>query len=259
MHRVEIDEVALSSLMDSIASDGLHQPIIVSALSEGYRLEAGHRRLIAHQRLRRLTIEAKIYEPSDHINGEAVRWAENLHREDLSPMEQGAAIAHAEDTLHYGRPQIAAMLHRSLDWVNQRRALCDLPDELAAAVHQRRLSIAGALELGRVTDAVHRDYLLRYTLDAGATVASVREWVRQWELARDRGEGATAPRPDPFVAGQAVVVMIPCCRCGVAQRHDHMRILRACAACTHAIAGSGSDPAGVRMTDAEDARERALD
>ncbi len=245
LHRVALDEEALDELAASIREEGLHQPIVVSEIADHYRLEAGHRRLIAHQRLGRDAIEAKVYEPGDQVDGERVRWSENLQREDLTPMEQGAAIEHARDALHLALPDIARMLHRSGEWVESRLALIALPDELTLAVHERRLGIAAALELGRVEDPEHRQYLLRYTLDAGATLASVREWVRQWEMAHERGDAANAPRPDPVVPGQAVMIQIPCLACGGVLPHDQLRIVRLCPACAGAVAGAGARPPDV--------------
>jgi ParB/RepB/Spo0J family partition protein len=236
LHRVSIDEDALALLARSIAKDGLINAIAVTELGDRYQLEAGHRRFLAHQRLERTHIEAKIYEAADNANGERIRFAENLEREDLSPMEEASAIVRAINGGGMTIEEIARMVNRTPAWIHQRLALYELPNDIAEPVHARRLAIAAALALGKVEDAAHRAYLLRYTLDAGATAAVVREWVHQWLLARAAGDAGAAPRPDLPTPGQPVIIQIPCYVCNVAMVHDKLRILRVCPACTHALA-----------------------
>lgn len=239
LHRITLDEERLQELIASIRDQGLHEPIIVTTLADHYQLEAGHRRLIAHQRLNRTTIEAKIYEPGDQVNGEAVRFAENLQRADLSPMEEALAIQGALEQGEMTTHDIARMVNRTETWVLQRLSLLELSQELGDLVHQKRLSIGAALELGKVTDDQHRAYLLRYCVDSGASVAVVRDWVRQWELAVLAGDGREAPRPEMLLEGQPVIIQIPCYVCGTAHEHTTLRILRVCPRCAHELAGVG--------------------
>ena len=240
LHRVTIDEQKLIELAGSIAKEGLINSISVTTQGELYQLEAGQRRLLAHQRLGRTHIEAKIYEPADNVNGEAIRFAENLAREDLSPMEEARAVDLALSELKMTTDEVARMVHRSREWVDQRLELLRLPDELAEPVHQKRLGIAAALELRKVEDADHRAYLLRYALDAGATTQVIRDWVNQWLLAKATGDPSQASRPEMPVAGQTIIIQIPCYVCTTPFAHEHLRILRVCPACTGAIAGSGA-------------------
>lgn len=238
LHRVSIDELALEELARSIAKDGLINAIAVTELGDAYRLEAGHRRFLAHQRLGRVTIEAKIYEPADNANGEAIRFAENFDRADLSPMEEALALHRAIDEGEMTLDQVAHTANRSSAWVKQRLQLLALPDELSEHVHSRRLSTGAALELQKVDDQTHRTYLLRYALDAGASIAVLREWVNQWLLARAAGDAANAPRPDMPLPGQPIIIQIPCYVCNVPMVHDKLRILRVCPECTGALVGA---------------------
>jgi ParB family chromosome partitioning protein len=239
LHRVTIDEEALHQLMASIERDGLINSISVTEMGDVFQLEAGHRRFLAHQRMRRTHIDAKIYDAADKASGESIRFAENLNRADLSPMEEATALEGAMREGQMTIEQIASMVSRSTTWVEQRLDLVTLPLELAEHVHTRRLSIAAALELQKVEDDEHRAYLLRYTLDAGATIPVVREWVNQWMLARAAGNAAIAPRPDMPTPGQPIIIQIPCYVCNTPLAHDKLRILRICPACTHELAGAG--------------------
>lgn len=240
LHRVSIDEEALHQLMASIEKDGLINSISVTELGDVYQLEAGHRRFLAHQRMRRSHIDAKIYEAGDKASGESIRFQENLQRADLSPMEEALAIDGAIHENSMTTKDVARMLHRSEDWVLQRLQLLQLTDDLKDHVHEQRLGLAAALELNKVNDTEHRAYLLRYTLDAGASLAVVREWVNQWRLAEAAGNPSQAQRPEMPLPGQPIIIQIPCYVCHEAMAHDRLRILRICPNCTHELAGVGS-------------------
>jgi ParB/RepB/Spo0J family partition protein len=247
LHRVTIEEEALNDLMQSIRQHGLINRIGVRQTAEGFELIDGHRRYLAHQRIGETHIAARIYEHGDPLNPDGIRFAENLHRENLSPMEEARAIRDYLAAGDTNQVKLARILHRSEDWLQTRLALLDLPDDLTIALHNKRLGIAHALCLAQVSDADHRAYLLRYTLDAGATVASVREWVHHWKTAHAAGDGANAPRPEFPEPGQAIVVTLPCYICAIPLPYHQLRILRACPDCARSIAGAGgeaSPPAG---------------
>jgi len=247
LHRVSFDEDELNDLMQSIRANGLINAVSVMQTAEAYELIAGHRRLIAHQRIGQTHIQARIYEPADAYNPDAVRFHENLHRADLSPMEEGRAIRAYLDASALSLDAIARLLHRSLDWCQHRLTLLELPDELAEVLHTKRLGVAQALTLHQVTEPEHRNYLLRYALDAGATVQTLREWVAHWKLAHAAGDGANAPRPELPNPGEPVVILVPCYICASPLPYQQMRILRACPDCARHIAGAGVEaslPAG---------------
>jgi ParB family chromosome partitioning protein len=235
LHRVSIDEDALRELADSIMLHGLINPITVTQDGDHYQLQAGQRRLLAHERLGRSHIEARVYEPGEPVNGDAVRFAENLQRADLSPMEEARAVRDYANATNAGVDPIAHMVNRSRAWVEQRLALLKLPDELTIALHTKRLGIAHALILAQVDDAPHRNYLLRYALDAGATTTCLRLWVENWKIARDTGHPDTAARPPMPEPGQPIVITVPCHICADLMPYHTARIVRLCADCLHRI------------------------
>lgn len=245
IHRVDIDDQALKDLALSISQIGLLHPITVTDnANDTYTLRAGHRRYLAHIELGRPNIEATVFNGSER-DAHAARFAENLARVNLSPMEEARAI-HAE---HYEnltpRDVIARMLNRTVDWVNQRLDLMDMPSELCDLVHQGALPIGSALALATISDVAHRRYLQTYAQTAGATVTVVREWVRHWELAQQPGSNVIAilpPMPEP---GQPVVVTMPCHICGHPHPYQELRVTRVCGDCTRLLESGLPTPADV--------------
>lgn len=232
IHRITIDQDALQQLADSIKENGLINPItVVDNNDMTYTLRAGHRRLLAHQLLGRNIIEASVREGSVR-DTEGITFAENLEREQLSPMEEAYAIKHEHEDNLVSVKQMAKRINRTEDWIRQRLALVHMPPDLCELVHTGKLAIGSAIALATVSDDAHRRYLQTYALDAGATVAVIGEWVRQWQLAVELGNGAAAPRPEMPEPGQPITVTMPCWVCAQPHPYEQLRVFRVCRDCT---------------------------
>lgn len=229
--RLAFDEDAMRELTGSISNLGLINPITIEPEQDHYRLIAGDRRLEAHRRLGLATIACIIRDPHDATITEALNLAENLERADLTPWEEARKIHHLHNNHQIGIEKLAAIAHRSEDWIKRRLQLAELPEDLAPHVHERRLSIGCALALADITEPQHRDYLTRYALDAGASVQCIREWVNSWRMARDAGNLTDPPRPPPLDLTGPVVITMPCWVCGEPHDHTTLLIMRVCRGC----------------------------
>lgn len=234
-HRLDFDVEAMNQLETSIRMFGLINPITLSPNGDKYDIVAGHRRYLAHVRLGHTTIAATVRKNSSTLNNQGIRFAENFDRSDLTPMEEAIAIAKEHFANGTTVETIAKITHRSEGWVCERIKLSTLNDELARHVHARRITIAAALALARVEEPQHQAHLLRYTIDAGATIAVVRQWVQEWEDARDRGEAANAPLPPPHLDGQPITMIMPCYACHQPHEVYAMRIIRVCTECDEIV------------------------
>ena len=146
----------LDALADSIAADGLMQPIRVIQESEGaYRIEAGERRWWAHQILlgrgnaRFETIAAFIVDSGAAAPGVLRRRvAENVHRSGFTAMELARAMRARIEEIAVAEPTLArrAMEKRvgkenglSDRRVRQHLALLKLPGEVQELAQQARM------------------------------------------------------------------------------------------------------------------------
>lgn len=235
IHRMTISEDAIRDLARSIEQNGLINPItVIDNGDDTYTLRAGHSRLLAHQYLNRSTIDATIRTGSVRDTA-GITFAENLHRTQLSPMEEAYAIQHEHQHNLVPIDTIARVLNRTEQWVLLRLALTVMPPTLRELVHTDQLPIGSALALAAVSDDPHREYLTRYAINAGAAVTVIREWVRQWQLSQELGTGAAAPRPAMPEPGQQVVVNMPCYVCGDPHPYQDLRITRICGGCILAL------------------------
>lgn len=87
---------ALTELVNSIARDGLIQPIVVRSISNGYELIAGERRWRATKQVGNVFVLARVVEATD-LQARRMCAAENLQRQDLSDIETVEAIVEMVD------------------------------------------------------------------------------------------------------------------------------------------------------------------
>jgi ParB family chromosome partitioning protein len=159
-HRAEElhDEAKLQALADSIQREGrLLQPIMVTEAGSGwaggkgqsnpeYLVVYGHRRLEACRRLGWRSIPAEVRPPMTDAQILLERAVENLHRQELNPMEEVRAVEQAVEAV--GDVQEAARkLGQTLAWTRDRLML---GGKLAPAT--RRQALAGLLGIGHLRE-----------------------------------------------------------------------------------------------------------
>jgi len=236
LHRVDLDADALADLAHSIQAQGLIQPIRVRPLDSGYELVAGHRRYLACAQLGWTNIPATVHDdPTMNATGaETARIVENLHRANLTPIEEAIAIARLDSEQGLTIEEIARTVHRSPGWVRERLQLAELGDDLRELVHQRQLPIGAALLLTEVTDDTHRHHLTRYALHDGVSVPVLRSWVTEWHNAQGSSDGAAPLLPPLPDFGQPVIILVPCFLCRTPTPHTHSHAVRICPECATA-------------------------
>ncbi len=225
-HRLDFDENAINELADSIRTTGLINPIRVKRAGDRYEVIAGDCRLQAHRILGRATIDAVINDNDTTTHAIATQIAENFQRSDLSPIEEARAIALAMNDHDLNTNQVASLINRSHQWIEQRLSLLELPDDLGPLVHQRRLPMAAALALARCTDPEHRAQLTEYALTSGANTMVISAWVQKWQAETAAGAAPTPPPPAPTEPGQQQIILMPCWLCGKHQDYTTMTIAR---------------------------------
>jgi ParB family chromosome partitioning protein len=140
--RAHFDDEALAELVTSIREVGLLQPVVVRQTGpESYELVMGERRLRASKEAGLQRIPAIVRETGDEV---MLRDAllENLHRQQLNPLEEAAAYAQLLADFGTTHEELATRIGRSRSTITNTIRLLQLP----AAV-QRRVA-AGVLSAG---------------------------------------------------------------------------------------------------------------
>lgn len=227
------DPAKLEELAGSLRELGQLQPILVHPTLDGLAIVAGHRRYLAAKLLGWESIEAKVLaKPLGTWELHAL--AENVHREDLTPVEEARVLYRL--IVDEGRDvdAVALQFKKGRAWVDGRLELSQFPADLLQAVHHKTISLAVAQELSRVADDGYRAYLLYYASENGTTARSIRRQVDDWEASRGAGgQPLTASsQPPPVYQGQEVG--LGCAGCGHLHPIGDLRPLHYCPDCLKA-------------------------
>ena len=149
--RKEFDENGLKELAQSIAENGVFQPILVRKSLSGYELVAGERRLRASKMAGKETIPAIIVDFNDTQMME-ISLLENIQRKDLTPIEEASAYQQLIKKLNYTQDQLAKRLGKSRTNVANMLRLLSLPDEVKQMVAEGKLSYGQARTLLALDD-----------------------------------------------------------------------------------------------------------
>ncbi len=125
--RLEFDEEAIRYLADSIAENGLIQPIVVREKDSKYEIIAGERRYRAYCYLERETIPA-IIEDKDDFESANLALVENTQRQNLNAIEEALAIHKMMSSQNKSQTEIARELGYKQSTVANKLRLLRLPE-----------------------------------------------------------------------------------------------------------------------------------
>jgi ParB family transcriptional regulator, chromosome partitioning protein len=175
--RRSFDEEALDELAESIRQVGLLQPVVVRAARPGsYELIMGERRWRAAQRAGLTEIGAIVKQTQDD---DMLRDAliENLHRQQLDPLEEAAAYQQLLDDFGATHEELARKVGRSRPHITNTLRLLNLPPTVQKRVAAGVLSAGHARALLGVEDPEAQENLARRIVAESLSVRAVEEIV----------------------------------------------------------------------------------
>ena len=175
--RQHFDEEALDELRASIAEVGLLQPIVVRRLGpDSYELIMGERRWRASKEVGLDRIPAIVRETGDD---ELLRDAllENLHRQQLNPLEEAAAYQQLLDDFGTTHEELARRIGRSRPHITNTLRLLNLSPAVQRRVAASVISAGHARALLSVEDSAAQDRLARRIVEEGLSVRALEELI----------------------------------------------------------------------------------
>jgi ParB family chromosome partitioning protein len=176
--RENFDEETLASLTASIREVGVLQPILVRRDGEAYELVAGERRWRAAKRAGLVTIPALV-RTADDVASMTQALVENLHREDLNPMEEAAAYQQLIEDFGLTHEEVASRVGRTRASVSNTLRLFQLPPGLQRLVIDAQLSAGHARALLGTPDRGFQEQLAQRAVAEGLSVRTVEDAIRQ--------------------------------------------------------------------------------
>jgi ParB family chromosome partitioning protein len=223
------DDPALEELAESIKGQGVLQPVVVRPLKqpgpqgELYELIAGERRWLASRRAGKSHLPAIVREVASE---QVLVWTiiENLHRQDLNPMQHGRALERLSQEFRLTQEEVAARTGLARSAVANYMRLVRLPDNLQQAVADGRLGFGQAKVLLSL-EASARDLLAGKVIAGKLTVRETEALVQAY-LNPKPEEAPQAPRVDPNVrAAEMELQRALGCRVQIKDRHGKGKIL----------------------------------
>jgi ParB family chromosome partitioning protein len=184
--RVHFDEDTLAELAASIAELGVLQPILVRRVDDRYQLIAGERRWRAARRAGLATVPA-VVRTSDDVSAVEQALVENLHRADLTPLEEAAAFSQLIEDFELTHDEVAQRVGKSRSAVTNTLRLLGLPPGVQHLLADGKLSAGHARALLGTPDRALQERLARQAADEGWSVRTVEEAIR----------GAVPAPPEP--------------------------------------------------------------
>lgn len=172
------DEEALASLTASIAELGVLQPILVREVADDrFELIAGERRWRAAKRAGLPSIPVVVRAVDEVLSLEQAL-VENLHREDLNPLEEAAAYQQLMEDFNLTQEQVAQKVGKSRSGVANTLRLFQLPPSIQRLVAENQLGAGHAKALLGTPDRVFQERLAKEIVAAGLSVREAEEAVR---------------------------------------------------------------------------------
>jgi ParB family chromosome partitioning protein len=177
--REAFDEEAMAELVTSIREVGVLQPVVVRQVEPGrYQLVMGERRLRASREAGLAVVPAIVRDTADDA---MLRDAllENLHRQQLNPLEEAAAYRQLLDEFGATHEELAERIGRSRSQVSNTVRLLGLPPGVQRRVAAGVLSAGHARALLALPDADSQERLAARIVAEGLSVRATEEAVSQ--------------------------------------------------------------------------------
>jgi ParB family chromosome partitioning protein len=194
--RNHFDEESLAGLTASIRELGVLQPILVREIApDRYALIAGERRWRASKRAGLQFMPIIVRDVSDELTLQHAL-VENLHRDDLNPLEEAAAYQQLIEDFNMTQEAVAHRVGKSRSAVTNLLRLFQLPPQVQRLVADGQVSAGHAKVLLGTPDRAFQEALARRIVADGLTVRETEEAVRQ-----RNGAGSGEPVPEGGTPG----------------------------------------------------------
>lgn len=205
--RTAFDDESIAELSASIRTVGVLQPLLVRTLRPGaYQLIAGERRLRAAQRAG-LTHVPVIVRDANEMESAEQALIENIHREDLGPLEEAAAYQQLVDDFRLTHDQVATRVGKNRATISNALRLLVLPASVQQLIADRRLSAGHAKVLLGVSDRAQQERIAQQVVREGLSVRATEALITtSGTTSRKKSPSRRTPGTDPVVGEVAMMI-----------------------------------------------------
>jgi len=169
--RMKFDEDSINELAQSIRESGVVQPVLVVQEEGHFKIIVGERRWRAAQKagLKKIPVMIRNLPPEKQLE---IAIIENIHREDLNPLEIALAYQKMSQDLNYTKQEIADNVGKDRKSITNYLRLLKLPQEIQDALGDGNLSMGHARAILALEDSEAQLAAFRQIMDKGLSVRS---------------------------------------------------------------------------------------
>jgi len=171
------DEEKINELAQSIKEHGVFQPIILKKVKQGYIIVSGERRYRAAQIVGLKTIPSIIRQYEESKIAE-IALAENLQRENLTPIEEAEAYKVVMNSLKLTQADLAKKIGKSRSHVTNTLGLLNLPDEVQQMLLTNHISMGHARALSKLENVNQIIKLANQIVEKQLSVRQIEELTK---------------------------------------------------------------------------------
>ncbi|MBA7534832.1 Nucleoid occlusion protein [subsurface metagenome] len=232
--RLDITAESIKELTESIRRDGILVPLLMSFSGDVFTIIAGHRRFMAALDIGLAEVPAYVI-PAEQNQGWSGAFAENMFRQNLTPIEESAAVLDCLESERFNHVELAKALGKSTQWVEDRINIAHWPRDVQKAVHGGWISTSAARNLAKIEDEPHRQMLLDFARENGATARVTAAWLQAWQA----GQVHEDPAQITPAAGESALPPIepysPCVICARKMKMIELHFTPVCDDCSHLL------------------------
>ncbi|MCA0151316.1 ParB/RepB/Spo0J family partition protein [Rossellomorea vietnamensis] len=169
---------AIEELKESILEHGILQPIIVRKSIKGYEIVVGERRYRAATAAKLETVPVVVRELNEQQMME-LAVLENLQREDLTPIEEGAAYQMLMDKLNLTQEELAKRLGKSRPHIANHIRLLSLPAPVQELISEGKLSMGHGRALLGLKDKKKLSMIVNRILKESLNVRQLEKIIQE--------------------------------------------------------------------------------
>jgi ParB family transcriptional regulator, chromosome partitioning protein len=199
--RKVFDPGAIEELKESILEHGILQPIIVRKSIKGYEIVVGERRYRAASAAKLEVVPVVVRELSDQQMME-LAVLENLQREDLTPIEEGAAYQMLMDKLKITQEEVAKRLGKSRPHIANHIRLLALPSPIQELISEGKLTMGHGRALLGLKNKKNLSPLVNRVLKESLNVRQLEKIVGEMNGNVSRETKKPEKKKDVFIKEQ---------------------------------------------------------
>ena len=176
--RTVFDESGLDDLAESIRSQGVVQPIVVTPKANGkYTIIAGERRWRASQRAGLKEVPVVVREVSNDQQLLEMALVENIQRADLNAIEEAEAYRTLGDNFELSQEDIAKRVGKGRTTITNSLRLLRLPQEIQDLLREGRLTAGQARPLLSIPNRERQIEIAEQAVEKGLTARDLEALV----------------------------------------------------------------------------------